>query len=525
MRMNPPTSTSHPPPSPTIYWRFDDVAPKIRNAQTHYLTSIPVTHRLPPPRPVPSPIEGEHQAAATIDYEEYSSHEANTWPQKLHLYEVNPCIATLPLSYQHHLSIKGENPVYVVTYRVTHHNNCFDDGQTNLNLLGGSWEKALSLRTDYLGVALLRADLTILADTVVSFGGSNDANPLKRVFPKYDDYRVINLHEQLYLSTGNRIAPLYIVSSSVDVSKYKGDPGPLRNRDNVLEVPAAFHTPTTTSTSRTHKSSTSTNSTSPFRILVREFSACAVYGVKHDGRRKKKSSYNGSKNLLYFVDTHNRTMLVHYPRKNPNDVRQVDLDTLCGKQRITKYIDEPGATTPNASFQTIDELKYPLLERTTEIFMADRGSACCVRMTDPDTTRAVLVGVVHPKTVFPGKKLPPDIAPNTYLSRFFAFEAEPPYRIVARSGMFCLGYPNPENEEGPSPLGNPLVAVRMQLLHFAGEVLQCPRIHFVMGMVDKVGEEDRKVILSYGVSDCLSRVVEIDKSEIATMLWPDRVAS
>jgi hypothetical protein len=495
------------PPPPTVYWRFDDAAPKIRNAQTHFLTSIPRTHRLPPPqRPTPSSSGTDQSAAVTIDLKEYSSNMSNVWPQKLHLYELNPCIATLPLLYQQQLSIHGENPTYVVTYRVTHHNNCFDDGETNLNLLGGSWNKVLSMRTDYLGVALLRANLTILADTVVSLGGTNGTS-LKEIFPSYNDYRIINLQEQLYLSTGIRIAPLYI--SSEEGSKAESES--LGIPDNVMEVPVVFEN---------IFENTGTGSVVPFRVLVRDFAACAVYGSRHN--KGRKMSYNGSKNLLYSVDAYNRTMMVHYPRKNPNDVRKIELDTVCGKQRITDYVDqaETMTTTPEASFHTFDELKYPLMERTSDFFMADRGSACCVRMIDPTTSKEVLVGVVHPKTVYPGKKLPSDIGPNTYLSRYFAFEPEEPYRILARSGMFCLGYPNPDTNEGILSSGNPLGEVRMQLLHFAGDALQCPRIHFVMGIVDKVGEEDSRVILSYGVSDCLSRVVEIDKSDISTMLWP-----
>jgi hypothetical protein len=62
----------------------------------------------------------------------------------------------------------------------------------------------------------------------------------------------------------------------------------------------------------------------------------------------------------------------------------------------------------------------------------------------------------------------------------------------------------------------------------------CPRIHFVTGMIDKVevdkvnnvnnnannnNNNDGSVILSYGVSDCLSRFIEIKKSEIIRMLF------
>ncbi|KAL3905468.1 MAG: hypothetical protein SGARI_004444 [Bacillariaceae sp.] len=118
--------------------------------------------------------------------------------------------------------------------------------------------------------------------------------------------------------------------------------------------------------------------------------------------------------------------------------------------------------------------------------MADRGSACCTQMTDPTSGKEVLVAVVHPKTVFPGKNLPADVAPNIYLSRFIAFEPEAPYNIVARSGMFCFGYPEQDEEDDDDSLANnPLRNVKMQPLRFGNETFDCPRIHFVMGMVDK----------------------------------------
>jgi len=60
----------------------------------------------------------------------------------------------------------------------------------------------------------------------------------------------------------------------------------------------------------------------------------------------------------------------------------------------------------------------------------------------------------------------------------------------------------------------------MQPMTFGNVTLHCPRIHFVTGMTD-VGNSKQQggsVLISYGVSDCLSRVVEIPKSEIVRML-------
>ena len=50
------------------------------------------------------------------------------------------------------------------------------------------------------------------------------------------------------------------------------------------------------------------------------------------------------------------------------------------------------------------------------------------------------------------------------------------------------------------------------------DTLDCPRLHFVGSLIDKAGDPS-KVIIAYGVSDCLSRFVEMDKAEIANLLW------
>lgn len=50
----------------------------------------------------------------------------------------------------------------------------------------------------------------------------------------------------------------------------------------------------------------------------------------------------------------------------------------------------------------------------------------------------LMLGVSHTKTPFRRKKLENITEGNHYLSRFYAFENEAPYRVVALSGYFCL---------------------------------------------------------------------------------------
>jgi hypothetical protein len=58
-------------------------------------------------------------------------------------------------------------------------------------------------------------------------------------------------------------------------------------------------------------------------------------------------------------------------------------------------------------------------------------------------------------------------------------------------------------------------AVPFQLM---GRTFDCPRIHFVTGMVEKA-DDTSKVIISYGVNDCVPRMIVVDKAEIIVMLF------
>jgi hypothetical protein len=167
---------------------------------------------------------------------------------------------------------------------------------------------------------------------------------------------------------------------------------------------------------------------------------------------------------------------------------------------------------PLPSFSTMEELLYPFLKKGQEIFTLDRGTACCATILDPTTNKEVFLGVSHATTPYPGKNLPVDLMRNIYLSRFYVFEKTHPYKVLARTGAFCLG-------RSQEDTGNPLWNVSDQTeMEFGSEWINCPKIHFISGITEKVGD-DSKVILAYGVSDCLSRFVEVDKADIAKMLW------
>ena len=173
---------------------------------------------------------------------------------------------------------------------------------------------------------------------------------------------------------------------------------------------------------------------------------------------------------------------------------------------------------PEPSFTTIDKKSNsngrndnnnnnigPLITR-------DSGSACCVSIQYEG--RQLLLGFSHRKTRRGlGKE-----AQYNYVSRVYAFEATPPFVIVARSGLFCLGFAL-SDEARQSDNEQVFGAANDAKLEISGEVFNCPRIHFITGIAEKMGD-DMKVIISYGINDCYPRMMEVSKSFLVGLLKP-----
>jgi hypothetical protein len=127
----------------------------------------------------------------------------------------------------------------------------------------------------------------------------------------------------------------------------------------------------------------------------------------------------------------------------------------------------------------------------------------------------------------------------------YAFEPTPPFNVVARSGFFCLGFAllkrSDDALDGTSQM---VVAGRSHAvrhlrddeanesdneqvwgaandykLKINGEVFDnCPAIHFVTGIADKMGDEEETAIVSYGVNDCYPRMIEVSKKFLVGLL-------
>lgn len=100
---------------------------------------------------------------------------------------------------------------------------------------------------------------------------------------------------------------------------------------------------------------------------------------------------------------------------------------------------------PNPTFGTIEELHFAESHVENPPITQERGSACCAPLQDPNGMEPLL-GISHSKTRFKNYETRDNIqggvAANVYFSTFYAMEITSPDRVVARSGKFCLGFPD-----------------------------------------------------------------------------------
>ena len=167
------------------YLRLDDAAPRVLRAQTHRLRSITSDRRIP--------------TYALSNLSNYFSFKEHVYPAREYLFEFNPSLAKLPDDQIYDIPGKP-TPMYLASYRVSTMHNCVPDESVYLKLIGGSWPRPLVW--DYLGLALLDSNLSILQDTVI------DAI---NVTHRMQDPRLFVLHDQIYLTSYHRIHPLWVV--------------------------------------------------------------------------------------------------------------------------------------------------------------------------------------------------------------------------------------------------------------------------------------------------------------------------
>jgi hypothetical protein len=150
---------------------------------------------------------------------------------------------------------------------------------------------------------------------------------------------------------------------------------------------------------------------------------------------------------------------------------------------------------------------------------------CFLEMVDPRTNRNVLVCISHANIrsndMDAYKMLPDDLhkrvllpGHNSYISRFYAFEATRPYRTVALSGHFCwplLTSTGHDDSNQFANKGDKLLYIEPTNQTGVG---WCPKIHFVMSILYKVNSNSKSVTLSLGVNDCTPHFIEVKTSDI-----------
>eukprot|EP00555_Chaetoceros_dichaeta_P000602 CAMPEP_0198277614 /NCGR_PEP_ID=MMETSP1447-20131203/65941_1 /TAXON_ID=420782 /ORGANISM="Chaetoceros dichaeta, Strain CCMP1751" /LENGTH=394 /DNA_ID=CAMNT_0043972645 /DNA_START=655 /DNA_END=1840 /DNA_ORIENTATION=+ len=152
----------------------------------------------------------------------------------------------------------------------------------------------------------------------------------------------------------------------------------------------------------------------------------------------------------------------------------------------------------------------------------DHGTACCVPMNLEGSQ--VMVGISHTK--FSSKepfwkndkyKRYNHFIHDQFLSSFIAYDIKPPFDIVARSGLFCLGFAN--EDEGRSEINGSFFAGRntQHRLELFNETFNCPQIHFPSAFTEVVGDQS-KAIIGYGINDCHPRMMIVEKEDITSRL-------
>jgi hypothetical protein len=230
------------------------------------------------------------------------------------------------------------------------------------------------------------------------------------------------------------------------------------------------------------------------------------------------------KNMHYF-NNHDRSFLEIWPG-GPHEVALIDFKSYPYVPRPNGYSDEEDRdgfarveqikafkTEPMATFLT--ETDVHLFNNRSMLQRRDSGSTCCVKINwkadESGDERELLLGFSHTKTrPFPKR------FQYSYFSRVYAFEPNPPFEVVARSGLFCLGFASDNETIGRV---NELVrgATNFFKLRIFDEEYDCPRIHFVTGITEKYGDSET-VIISYGVNDCYPRMIEVSKAFLVSLL-------
>jgi len=511
--------------------RIDEVFPSILKSRTLQLTSVPTIHRMP--------------TRVTNVTEFFISSSEHTAPYREYYFDYNPSIVTIPFNQR-----PRKDAVYLASFRVSNLNYCFHPGacagkqmkKTNKQLFVEKGVEGVLYycvfhfffsfliycrlmmpfprdlledrqrmvnhtrvqAKDWLGLALMDAEWQILTDAVFD---------LASIVKGAQDFRlfVLKTHdsssssssttttirdddEHIYVSTNDVLVRMRLSPPTGDVSW--------------TQLPLVFdelgpRRPTTTQ--------------------LRAWVAASSHDMLCAPCGKPRSC---GKNFHFFTTTttgttgQNRIWTEVWPSA-PHLIRSVDKP--CRRQN------EPNQTyaaeeSPVPSFRNREA---DILDTTGTTNAKDtirrrarapawltrgRGSACCIPIQHPQTGESLLMGIAHSKTL--GSQA---LQPNHYLSTLYAFSNKPPFALIAQSGFFCLPFPSNGEPDDSIPMVN---ITRWRVLRLGEKLVyqDCPRIHFVSGMTLDA-RDPRKVVITYGINDCVSRFIQVSLSDLVKLLF------
>ena len=371
----------------------------------------------------------------------------------------NPSIIAVPPG----TDINVPGATYIASYRVSPWHNC---GFKTYNFRAKLWH--------LMGLAILDENLDIIegTDVVVNI---NEQTQMREEAQKFEDFRLFYFNDKIWLLDGSLIVPIQIASN------HRGKLNTMKDR-----LPVLFGTGLTVG---------------------------FLEPVQHLLEIPPGKNYN------IFTTPDGGTFLETTPR-HPRVVYQLDFDGMYGAK-------ESGAShnhdMPDDSYVTDETfLRRPYL------LGREKGTACCTKLekrfyqdfvTDPEILKHdyLLMGIGHRRTFRKVKN-----EDNTegkekfdYLSRLYAFVPEAPFDLVANSGMFCFGFPEDEEAEHVAYANATKHFNKMEIYN---KVYPCPTVQLATGMTEKVGDDDR-IIVSYGVNDCVPRMVELHKQDLAHRMF------
>jgi len=466
------------------YLSLDIAGPKINRASTPWFSSLPAHD--------PTKNFSRFPLQAFDDFQNYFADENNLQTNRRYAVDMNPSIIPIPKDQipQYLTPQQKREVVYLASFRVSNAHDCFPEALAPITMGQGQNKKEFNR----LGLALLREDLTVIDDVVLETSKS---------LGDKSDYRLFLLRGQMYLTTFTRIAPIWLNKPSLhNNTHHNGSNNTILERKDLFDPDA-------------HK----------MTMYLREVCSCC------------QSTRCGGKNFQYF-ESQNKVYVETRPMA-PHTVEVVDLNAPCVKNAKNNSLLFLSESMPNeTSFFTNDEYYFSSKGHHTLPYQPQSGTAGILRIQTPSSNgkqeggEELFVGVSHRK-IHGGQRSYRDqnnlsFALRQYVSHFYAFRPEPPFDVVAVSGAFCLGYPEDRelsSAKAPNKLQHVILEwLRKRPLIMAEQELDCPFITFVTGMTQSPIDPN-KVVLGYGVNDCMSRFVEIDKSEIVRLLFPNTTTS